>query len=161
MKLKTFTLLPGPDGRFDDEELVTFLADKKVVTVHEHFYQHAGEPAWALLVSYRDTEPLPLRGVEATHRGPKVDWHSGLTPEEVATFEALRAWRNARAEKEGRPGFLVLTNRHLADIVRKRPTTLEGLVGIPGIGEARRAAYGEELLALLAAQAQVPPDAAG
>jgi hypothetical protein len=45
---------------------------------------------------------------------------------------------------------MYLTNRELAQIARRRPSTLEGLREIPGIGEAKCRDFGAEALALVA-----------
>lgn len=65
-------------------------------------------------------------------------------------FERLRAWRNGRAQAEGVPPYVLLTNRQLAATARERPGTLAALKAIEGIGEARAARFGTELLAVVA-----------
>jgi ATP-dependent DNA helicase RecQ len=49
------------------------------------------------------------------------------------------------------PPFHVLGNRTLEEIVRRSPRTLGELASVPGIGPAKLAAYGEEVLATLGA----------
>ncbi|MFS6554456.1 HRDC domain-containing protein, partial [Parabacteroides distasonis] len=46
--------------------------------------------------------------------------------------------------------YYVIPNKTIADIARKRPTTFDELALIPGLGETRRAKYGEALLAIVA-----------
>ncbi|MEB4615727.1 DNA helicase RecQ [Leucobacter sp. M11] len=74
-----------------------------------------------------------------------------LSPEEASLFEALRAWRAAEAKEQGVPAYIVFGDATLKALAVHRPSTPEGLNGITGIGEAKRARYGEAVLAALAA----------
>jgi len=62
------------------------------------------------------------------------------------TFEKLRAVRVAEAKSRGVPAYVVCSDRTLAAIAEKRPTTREELARIPGMGPARIESYGEVLL---------------
>lgn len=48
------------------------------------------------------------------------------------------------------PPYVLLTNRQVAAIARRRPETLEALREVDGIGEAKASRFGRELLALVA-----------
>ena len=48
------------------------------------------------------------------------------------------------------PAYVVLHDRTLAALAAARPSTLDALSEIPGIGPAKLEAYGRDLLALLA-----------
>ena len=102
-----------------------------------------------LLVSYRETGG-------GAPSSPRRDWRTGLDEAERRLFDALRRWRNERAQREGRPAYVLLTNRQLAALAERRPTDLAGLREIEGIGEAKLRDLGEEILAILH-----PPPAAG
>ena len=81
-------------------------------------------------------------------------------PEAARVEQALRAWRKERSAADGVPAYVVLNDRHLLGIAERRPATTRGLAACPGIGPAKLAAYGDELLALLAAATATgePPD---
>jgi ATP-dependent DNA helicase RecQ len=64
---------------------------------------------------------------------------------------ALRAWRSEIARQRGVPAYVVLHDATIDGIATSRPTTLEQLRGIPGIGDKKLEHYGEELLALVKA----------
>jgi len=66
-------------------------------------------------------------------------------------LEALRAWRRRRAADDAVPAFLVAHDRTLDDIAHRRPTDRIALRACHGIGPAKLARYGDELLALVAA----------
>ncbi len=66
--------------------------------------------------------------------------------------DVLRAWRRERAATASVPAYVVFTDRTLRAIVESRPATLGDLGEVEGIGPARLGLYGEEILALVAAQ---------
>lgn len=71
-----------------------------------------------------------------------------LDPAEEGAFEKLKAWRMGRSE--GKPAYTVAANAALEGILRTRPSNLEELVAIKGIGPAFCERHGESLLETLA-----------
>ncbi len=69
-----------------------------------------------------------------------------------ASIEALREWRRQEAARRAVPAYVVLHDRTLAALAAARPSTLDALSEIPGIGPAKLEAYGRDLLALLGAE---------
>lgn len=154
MKLRVFTLRLDPDtGAFDDGELQSFLENREALDVSEHFFVHERVPTLALLVRYREV----ARPAGAPAReGPRPDPAAELSGEDRPLYEALRKWRNERARRDGRPAYVLLTNRQVAEIARKRPGSLRALQELEGVGEGKARDLGEEMLALVASQ---PPRA--
>ncbi|MTE12621.1 DNA helicase RecQ [Nocardia sp. CT2-14] len=66
-------------------------------------------------------------------------------------FEKLRAWRAATAKEQGVPAYVVFHDATLREIATRKPATLSDLAGISGIGENKRAKYGEGVLEVVAA----------
>ncbi len=64
---------------------------------------------------------------------------------------ALRAWRSQVARSRGVPAYVVLHDSTIDGIATQRPTTLNELRGIPGIGDKKLEHYGDELIALVKA----------
>jgi ATP-dependent DNA helicase RecQ len=64
---------------------------------------------------------------------------------------ALKTWRSEVARKRGVPAYVVLHDSTIDGIAISRPTTLEQLRGIPGIGDKKLEHYGDELVALVRA----------
>jgi ATP-dependent DNA helicase RecQ len=62
-------------------------------------------------------------------------------------FERLRAYRRRKAEERGVPPFIIFSDATLRDLARVRPTTLDQLPSIHGIGAKKCAEYGADLLA--------------
>jgi ATP-dependent DNA helicase RecQ len=64
---------------------------------------------------------------------------------------ALKGWRSEMARTRGVPAYVVLHDSTIDGIATSRPTTLEQLRGIPGIGDKKLEHYGDELVALVKA----------
>jgi ATP-dependent DNA helicase RecQ len=68
-------------------------------------------------------------------------------------FERLRDTRLDLARDKGVPAYLVCHDRTLLEIAASRPTSMEALAEIHGMGPARIASYGEPFLAAVNAHA--------
>ena len=62
----------------------------------------------------------------------------------------------AMAKEQGLPAYVIFHDATLREIAGRRPTTLAELGAISGIGEAKLARYGEQVLAALGAEHCVP-----
>src|SRR5215468_2558108 len=94
---------------------------------------------------------LPGNGIEAPNRAGvrskrrPVELRP-LTAEERQVIERLRRWRKRTAEQERIPAYLICHDRTLEHLAIVRPATVEELANIFGLGAARIAKYGPELL---------------
>jgi ATP-dependent DNA helicase RecQ len=61
-------------------------------------------------------------------------------------FERLRAWRVAVAKEHGVPAYVVFHDGTLRAIAAARPSSLDELAGISGVGEKKLERYGAQLL---------------
>jgi len=91
-------------------------------------------------------EPAPPTVVAA----PSFDPDTADRPEGPVR-DALGTWRLEASRKAGVPAYRVLTNRALDALVELRPVDADGLLAVPGIGPRTVEAYGDEILAVLAA----------
>ncbi|WP_223776145.1 DNA helicase RecQ [Streptomyces sp. 135] len=73
-----------------------------------------------------------------------------LPQEAVPVFEALRAWRGAQAKEQGVPAYVIFHDATLREIATLRPTSVADLAGISGVGEKKRATYGEGVVGVVA-----------
>ncbi|MFY9551917.1 MAG: ATP-dependent DNA helicase RecQ [Thermoanaerobaculia bacterium] len=96
------------------------------------------------------TLPEPPRPKARRQRPPKTSAATGAAS--PSSIEALREWRRREAARRSVPAFVVLHDRTLAALAAARPSTLDALSEIPGIGPAKLEAYGRDLLAVLAAE---------
>jgi ribonuclease D len=60
---------------------------------------------------------------------------------------ALREWRDAAARRSGLSANGILTDRHIKELVRTRPRTVEALADVIDMAFATR--HGESLLAVI------------
>jgi ATP-dependent DNA helicase RecQ len=88
-----------------------------------------------------------LQMTPVTIRRPKHLTPQKKPQEGLAT--TLRAWVREEALRRALPHFCILNATAIANIVKKRPTTMDELLLIPGIGERRLAKYGEAILDLV------------
>jgi DNA helicase-2/ATP-dependent DNA helicase PcrA len=101
-------------------------------------------------------------GITRAKRGLVVTWvkkpsrflaelgHGADRSEPPAGFDALKAWRLARAREDDVPAYLVFHNSTLEEIAARKPRSLDELAAVPGVGPAKLERYGEGVLAALA-----------
>ncbi|KAA9153843.1 DNA helicase RecQ [Microbacterium lushaniae] len=104
----------------------------------------------------RGETPVPLRRdtLGRTGGGPRVRKSSAAESVDAGDrdlFEALRAWRAEQAREQGVPAYIVFGDATLRALAAARPASLGDLDGITGIGAKKREAYGDRILAVVAA----------
>jgi superfamily II DNA helicase RecQ len=75
-----------------------------------------------------------------------------LTGEGEALAARLREWRSAEAKRLRVPAFVVMHDRTILAVARKRPGNPRELLGIDGIGAAKAEKFGEAILAICGKQ---------
>ncbi|WP_018216269.1 DNA helicase RecQ [Salinispora vitiensis] len=73
-----------------------------------------------------------------------------LAPTAAEAFERLRAWRATTAKEQGVPAYVIFHDDTLRQIATDAPAVLADLAQVSGVGEAKLAKYGEQVLAVLA-----------
>lgn len=99
----------------------------------------------------------PLSVDETTNHAPRRPRRPAielrpLTDEERLLVEKLKQWRREQAERERLPLYLVCPDKTLEHLAIARPCTLDDLSTIFGLGRAKIAKYGAEMLGQLQAQ---------
>ncbi|AXL11111.1 DNA helicase RecQ [Microbacterium foliorum] len=84
-------------------------------------------------------------------RARKASAADALDAGDRPLFEALRAWRAETAREQGVPAYIVFGDATLRALAEHRPASLADLDGITGIGAKKRDAYGDGVLAVIAA----------
>jgi ATP-dependent DNA helicase RecQ len=90
----------------------------------------------------------PLRPKTTARKTPSSP-HSTPAAGSEALFAALRRWRAELAREQGVPAYVILHDRTLQEIAARRPATMDELLQVVGIGEAKAARYGAALLELI------------
>jgi len=86
-----------------------------------------------------------------------------LDEESLALFESLRAERSRLAKQQGVPPYVVFTDVTLKAMAVARPSSLEEMTSVQGIGQAKLDRYGETFLNVIAthvAEAEAGPSPA-
>jgi ATP-dependent DNA helicase RecQ len=111
-----------------------------------------GEPAARVL---KGEAPVPLRrdvlGRVPATRVRRYSATETLDADDAGLFEALRTWRAGVAKELGVPAYIVFGDATLRALAQLRPKRLADLDGVSGIGAKKREAYGEAVLAVVAA----------
>jgi ATP-dependent DNA helicase RecQ len=88
-----------------------------------------------------DREPDPRRVSDMPRARGKV---SAQPDSEL--LQHMREWRRGFARQRGVPAFMILNDASLADLCRKEPDSLAGLLEVTGIGEKKAQSFGKEIL---------------
>jgi ATP-dependent DNA helicase RecQ len=88
-----------------------------------------------------DREPDPRR-ISAMPRARSVV----SSQPDSALLQHMREWRRGFARQRGVPAFMILNDASLADLCRKEPDSLGGLLEVIGIGEKKAQSFGKEIL---------------
>jgi len=88
--------------------------------------------------------------VQADLAGATAAQPLSLDAAQQTRFDALKAWRTEIARAHNLPAYVVFHDSTLAQMARERPSTLDALAGIGGVGAKKLERYGVELLRLLA-----------
>jgi ATP-dependent DNA helicase RecQ len=94
----------------------------------------------------------PERAARARVKASPADQLAELGPAAVSLFERLRAWRAEAARQQGVPAYVIFHDATLRQIAVRSPASAAQLATISGVGEAKLARYGEEVLAVVAAE---------
>jgi ATP-dependent DNA helicase RecQ len=109
------------------------------------------DAAWEVMRKQREVALVQLvrrrKGEKAkSSQAATVSWE-GVDKE---LFEALRGWRGERARQAQKPAYIIFSDATLRELARTRPSTLEALRQVYGIGEQKLRELGEPVLSLIA-----------
>lgn len=140
MQVKIITIPFNPEKRvFEDDDLNTFLGSRNVTRMQSKFFEHNGRPFWTVFMEMDNNLPAQER------KTGKIE----LSAVERQRYDQLARWRRETAESLGMPVYVVATNRQLADVARKKPTTIEALRQISGFGKKKVDQHGKAITALI------------
>jgi len=94
----------------------------------------------------------PERAARAKVKARQADQSGELAPAAAGLFERLRAWRAQAARQQAVPAYVIFHDATLRQIAARSPASADELATISGVGEAKLARYGEEILAVVAAE---------
>jgi ATP-dependent DNA helicase RecQ len=96
-------------------------------------------------------ERAPSRSRSARAKPPVGDDGTPLSLAERDCLDALKAWRAGVAKEHNLPAYVIFHDATLRAIAQRRPTDVTDLDGISGIGQKKRAAYGDAVIQVVSA----------
>ena len=87
----------------------------------------------------------------ASANGSRAERAAAAIPEDAdpELLDALKAWRREAASAESVPSYCVLADKALGAIAAQKPSNEFDLLSVPGIGPAKAAKYGDDVLAIV------------
>jgi superfamily II DNA helicase RecQ len=148
-----FFSIPTLDPARAQDEFNRFCAANRVVSIERQFVADGSQSHWALCVTVAaGPEALPAALTASGRAHGKVDYRQVLSEADFETYAELRSLRKQIAETAGMPVYAVFTNEHLAEMVRRRVSTIAEIEAMAGVGRSRidrfGAAFAERLAAL-------------
>ena len=95
-------------------------------------------------------EPVLLRAREEEAESAPKSKAASKNTTNADLFAALRALRLRIAEKRGVPAYMIFSDATLRAMCAMLPETSEQLLAVPGVGEAKLRAYGDDFLRAIA-----------
>jgi len=146
-QLSTYGLLKE-HGKKEVQGWIYQLLDQGLVGRSEGDYPvlQLNEQSWKVLRGQLTVRLLQAKkGRRERTRYDEQSWEGA----DRGLFDRLREWRREAAAKRGVPPFVILHDSALQQLSIVRPTRLETLLAVRGIGERRAADLGAELIALV------------
>ena len=133
-----FIQIPATGLGAAKEVLNQLVRERRIVSIRKEFVAHGDDSFWAFCLEYLDG------GGSARDRftPEKLDYKVILSPVDFAVFDRLRKLRKELAEQEAVPAYAIFTNEQLAEMVRKKVSSLTQLGEVAGVGTARVEKYG-------------------
>jgi ATP-dependent DNA helicase RecQ len=104
-------------------------------------------PIWLKTPSEK---PRSSRSNSRAARAERDESGQPLSLVERDCLDALKAWRAEVARSHNLPAFVIFHDSTLRALAQRRPSQMDDLEGVAGIGQKKREAYGAEVLRVLA-----------
>ncbi len=87
---------------------------------------------------------------------PRVAIKTQVSEEDASLLSALKAKRRALAEAAGVPAYVIFADKTLIEMAEVRPSNLDAMMGITGVGTKKLESYGAAFLQIITGVAAVP-----
>ena len=104
-------------------------------------------PIWLKTPSEK---PRASRSNSRAARAERDESGQPLSLVERDCLDALKAWRAEVARSHNLPAFVIFHDSTLRALAQRRPSQMDDLEGVAGIGQKKREAYGAEVLRVVA-----------
>ena len=139
-------------GGVEAEVVNRFIRSVRLLNVHKEFVAQGDASYWALAIEYLAGDKPVVHGRSGRENmvTTRIDYKTELAPEDFALFARLREWRKHSATTEAVPVYTIFTNEQLAEMAKRRCSSLAALGAIDGIGQGRLEKYGSFVLDIIA-----------
>lgn len=96
-----------------------------------------------------DPVPKARTSRDRSLKGSQTSVSEVMAPADEELFQQLREWRAKRAKESSLPAYIVFNDSTLREIALRRPTAIDDLLQITGIGEKKRDSYGEDVVGVV------------
>jgi ATP-dependent DNA helicase RecQ len=100
----------------------------------------------------RGEQTIELRKDRVSVAARKSSEQRQISPDDEPLWEALRAKRKELADEQGVPAYVIFHDATLLEMLASRPSSMEAMRALPGVGDAKLARYGQAFLAIIAEQ---------
>jgi ATP-dependent DNA helicase RecQ len=97
-------------------------------------------------------DSITLRKDTITSATRRVAVKSLVSEEDAPLLSALKAKRRALAEAQSVPAYIIFNDRTLIEMAEQRPTTLDGMARVSGVGAKKLERYGMAFLEVIAGE---------
>ncbi|RKQ71853.1 ATP-dependent DNA helicase RecQ [Litorimonas taeanensis] len=91
----------------------------------------------------------PMKSTAKAERQARASQQADMSDKDQSLMIRLKSRRSELARELGKPAFVVFSDATLMDMVAKRPTSREDMLGVSGVGETKFARFGEAFLDIL------------
>jgi ATP-dependent DNA helicase RecQ len=146
-RLSTWGLL-AQDGQRAVRDWIEQLVSQQFLEKEGEYQVLRVTPAGRGLLRGEATPQLlrPVAKKKSAAVAPAESWE-GVDRE---LFDSLRALRQEHAQRQGVPAYVVFHDATLRELARRRPATTAAFGAIRGVGECKRAAYGDSFVTHIA-----------
>jgi ATP-dependent DNA helicase RecQ len=158
-RISTYGVLRGRPHAWVMDLLGVLEAAGLIVSDGEEYPCMRLTPAGREVMHDRARMPVALPSERRQSRPASLPKSRGVDddlPVDEALYGRLRALRSRLASEERLPAYCIFHDRTLLALARARPSTMDQLAMIPGVGPTKRAKYGEAFMAALRDEARMP-----
>ncbi len=143
MKVKVFQIRISDQFLIADQALINdFLTQYDVINTNSNFIEDENN-YWSVLISYQEKKVK-----ESSNKINRVS-EEELSQEEMIIYKKLKDWRSEKAREAQLPPYIIFYNSHLMSIAIHKPSNLEDLENISGLGKSKIEKFGIEIIKVL------------
>lgn len=150
MKIKVFNIrLSKEHFESDQNKLNDFLEN---VTFKKSTASLVENPSnyWTILIHYEEINHHQAKPIIIPEKNKSSEiTEDDLILDELVIVKKLKEWRLQKAQEEGFPAYMILSNLNIFTLAKYKPQLISDFLSLKGFGEKKTERYGDELMDLL------------